>query len=263
MFKREFKINFKSLVLWTLALVATYVVIFSVYPSLINENTGKSLNMMMESMPQEILATFNMDIVGIDSAYGWFKTEGFLFLVLIGGLYSAILGSTILVKEENDKTIEFLCSKPISRSKIITAKILCGVLNIFIFTLIVTGSNYIALKSIEEFDVKEFLMISILPILLYYMLFFITMFISTFLKKSKTSMGIGIVLVFGSYMMQVIGGIGSKLEILKQISLFEFVSSRYIILNNSLDMKYIYIGIAIIIVSIIGTYYKYNRKEFL
>ena len=263
MFKREFKINLKSLILWTGILLAIYILIFAIYPSLITEETKIVLEQMLNSMPQEMLESFNMDIVGIESAYGWFKTEGYIFLTIIGGLYAAILGSTILLKEESDKTIEFLYSKPVSRVKIITSKILCGIVNILIFTFAVTIVNGIALSGIEDFRIKEYLMISIIPILLYYMLFFIMLFVSTFFKKTKKAMTIGIGLVFISYFMQIIGNMGEKIEIIKNISLFEFVSSRYIILNNSLDIKYLLLGIAIIIVTTIGTYHRYNHKEFL
>ena len=132
MFKREFKINFKSLLLWTVILLAMYILIFAIYPSLINEETKESLNLMMESMPQEMLSAFNMDIVGIESAFGWFKTEGYVFLTLIGGLYAAILGSTILLKEESDKTIEYLNSVPVTRKNIVLNKILCGLFYIIL-----------------------------------------------------------------------------------------------------------------------------------
>lgn len=263
MFKREFKINFKSLVLWTAILLAIYILIFAMYPSLITEETKASLEQMMQSMSQEILASFNMDIVGIETAYGWFKTEGYMFLTIIGGIYAAILGGTILLKEESDKTIEFLYSKPVSRNKIVTSKIICGIVNIFIFTAVMTIGNLIALAGIEDFELKEFLMISIIPILLYYMLFFIMLFISTFFKKTKKAMSLGIGLVFISYFMQIIGNMGENIEIIKKISLFEFVSSRYIILNNSIDMKYLWIGLVIIAIATAGTYYRYNRKEFL
>ncbi|MEG2348734.1 MAG: ABC transporter permease subunit [Clostridia bacterium] len=263
MFKREFKINLKSLIMWTIGLLATYLLIFAVYPNLITQDTKASLMQMMNSMPKEMLSVFNMDIVGIESAYGWFRTEGYVFLTLVGGLYAAILGSTVLVKEESDKTIEFLYSKPISREKIVTSKILCGIVNIIIFAGVITIGNYFALSGLEDFKIKEFLMISLIPLLLYFMLFFITMFISTFLKKTKGSMGTGVAFVFISYIMQIIGSMGDKLEIVKQISPFEFVSSRYIILNNSLDYKYLLIGIGVIIVSMIGTYVRYNRKEFI
>lgn len=263
MLKREFKINFKSLILWTAILVFIYILIFSIYPSLINEDTKEILITMMNTMPKEILETFNMDIVGIEDAYGWFKTEGYTFLTILGGIYSAILGSTILIKEESDKTIEFLYSKPVSRFKIVSSKVLSGVINIFIFASIITLVNFIALKISGDLDVKEFFMISLLPILLYYILFFITLFLSTFFKKTRKSMSFGIGFVFIEYFMQIIGGMGSQLEFIKNISLFEFVSSRYIILNNTIDFKYLIIGIAIILVCVVGTYTRYNRKEFL
>ena len=246
MFKREFRINLKSLIIWISVLLFTYILIFAVYPYLINEDTKNMLTQMMETMPKEILASFNMDIVGIESAYGWFKTEGYTFLTLIGGLYAEILGSTILVKEENDKTIEFLLSKPVSRNKVVSAKILCGILNIIIFISVIGLGNFTALK-----------------LLLYLMLFFITIFMSSFFKKTKKSMSAGMAIVFISYFMQIIGTIGENIKFIKDISLFEFVSSRYIILNGEFNLKYILIGFAIIFICIIGLYKRYNTKEFI
>lgn len=263
MFKREFRINLKSLIIWISVLLFTYILIFAVYPYLINEDTKNMLTQMMETMPKEILASFNMDIVGIESAYGWFKTEGYTFLTLIGGLYAAILGSTILVKEENDKTIEFLLSKPVSRNKVVSAKILCGVLNIIIFISVIGLGNFAALKLSGELDIKEFFMISIIPLLLYLMLFFITIFMSSFFKKTKKSMSAGMAIVFISYFMQIIGTMGENIKFIKDISLFEFVSSRYIILNGEFNLKYILIGFAIIFICIIGLYKRYNTKEFI
>ncbi len=263
MFKREFKINFKSLILWNVILLAIYILVFTIYPSLMNEESKQSIEELMKTMPQEMLSSFNMDIVGIESAFGWFKTEGYTFLTLLGGIYSAILGGTILLKEENDKTIEFLYSKPVSRSNIVTSKILCGIVNILIFTFLITIGNLIALIHNDGFDLKQFLMISILPILLYYMLFFIMLFISTFMKKTKKSISLGIGIVFVSYFMQIIGGMGKSVKLIKDISLFEFVSSRYIILNNTIDIKYVIIGVGIITLALFGTYIRYNKKEFL
>ena len=83
------------------------------------------------------------------------------------------------------------------------------------------------------------------------------------MRKTKKSMGVGIAIVFVSYAMQFMGGISKDLEIFKKISYFEFVSSRYIVLNNSLDMNYIWIGAFIIFFLIIIMYYKYNKKKFV
>lgn len=261
MFKREFKINFKSLLIWTLVLGGVYALVYLLYPSIINDKTASGLQEILNTMPKEFISAFNMDLMGMDSAYGWFLTEGYVFLLLLGGLYSALLGSNILLKEDNDKTIEFLLSKPVRRRTIITSKVLCGVVNILLFTGIITLVNYVFLYNSKGFESDICLMTNIIPLLLYLMLFFITLFISTFMKKTKKSMTLSAGVVFGAYIMQLIGTMGKSVEFLKDISLFEFSSSRYIIVNKAFDTKYILIGLAIIIVCIIGTYANFYKKE--
>ena len=263
MFKREMKVNFKNFIIWLSILIGIFLIVFLIYPSIITDETKVILDEMMKTMPVEIMASFNMDIIGIDDAYGWFKTEGYAFLALVGAVYASILGATILVKEENDKTIEFLYSKPINRNKIVTAKIICGVINIFAFTVLITFFNYITLKSIESFKIHEFFMISLSVILVYYLFFFTMLFLSTFFRKTKKAMSLGIAFVFISYAMQIVGGISKDVELLKNISYFEFASARYIILNNALDMKFIIAGITGIIIFTMLTYYRYNKKEFI
>ena len=122
MFKRELKINLKSFIIWTSILIGLFLVVFLVYPSIVSSENMKMMDEMMKIFPEEMLKAFNMDISTIDSAFGWLKTEGFVFVLLITGIYSGILGSNILLKEESDKTIEYLNSVPITRKKIVTNK---------------------------------------------------------------------------------------------------------------------------------------------
>jgi ABC-2 type transport system permease protein len=66
----------------------------------------------------------------MDTMYGWLKSEGFIFILLIIGVYSSIIGSSIVFKEESDKTIEYLNSLPIRRSNILVDKIIVSVIYI-------------------------------------------------------------------------------------------------------------------------------------
>ena len=99
MFKRELKINLKSFIIWTSILIGLFLVVFLIYPSIINSANMEMIDEMMKIFPEEMLKAFNMDISTIDSAFGWLKTEGFVFVLLITGVYSGILGSNILLKE--------------------------------------------------------------------------------------------------------------------------------------------------------------------
>ena len=98
MFKRELKINLKDFIIWTSIIIAIFLVVFLVYPSIINSDNMKNVDEMREMFPDEVLKVFNMDISSIDSAFGWLKTEGCTFVLLITGIYSGILGSSILLK---------------------------------------------------------------------------------------------------------------------------------------------------------------------
>ena len=165
MFGREMKVNLKSFIIWNFILIALLLIVFIVYPSLVSNENVEMLNEMLKMFPEEVLKAFNMDISGIDSVFGWLKTEGFIFILLITGIYSAILGSNILLKEENDKTIEYLNSLPISRKQIVISKIFSGLIYIFLMVLIIGVFNFIGLSLSGDFDKKLYILLSITPLL--------------------------------------------------------------------------------------------------
>ncbi len=261
MLKRELKINRNSLLLWTGILVFLFLIVFLVYPSIVDNNA--SFNEMLKSFPEEMLKSFNMDISSIDTSYGWFKTEGYSIILIIEGLYCAILGSTILLKEENDKTIEFLYSKPISKKDILNSKILCGIINIFLMTFIITIINLTGFYLNGDLEIKEFLMISFCPLLSNISIFFICILSSIFFKKTKKSMGFGICLVFLSYFLQIIGNLDKSLKTFKCFSILELSSIRKIIINGNINIICLIISIVLIIVAYLISKTIYNRKELV
>jgi ABC-2 type transport system permease protein len=263
MLKRELKINFKSLLVWSSVVAIMLIMVFSIYPSLMKSENIKMMDELINMFPQELMRVFNMDIISISSVYGWIKTEGYMFICLFGSIYSSMLGANILWKKKKDKTIEFLISKPVKRNQIVTSKILCGIINIFSFSMIIFIINMIGLLLSNEMIWKEFLLISFVPLMLYYLMFFISLLISVIIKKSKTMTGISLIVVFIPYLFQMIGSISDNIKILKQISFFEFVSIRYIIENAHINYIYLIISIIIIIISVFITYTRYNDKELV
>lgn len=55
---------------------------------------------------------------------GYYGSKSYSLLLLIGGIFSIMLFSSIFVKEKDERTIEFLLSKPITRNQMITEKLL-------------------------------------------------------------------------------------------------------------------------------------------
>ena len=263
MLKREFKVNLKSFIIWTSILIILFLVVFLVYPYIITDDTVKNLDEMMKVFPPELLKTFNMDITSINTAYGWLKSEGFMFVLLIIGFYSSILGFNILLKEESDKTIEYLESLPIKRSKIITNKLIVSIVYMISMVLILGIFNYIALLISGDFDHIQYILLSITPIFITLPLFSINLFISTFLHKTKKTIGISLGLVFIFYMLNVLSELSNKVEFLKYFSIYTLADVRNVITKVSINPINVVISLIVTIIFIVCSYIRYNKKELV
>lgn len=263
MFKRELKINLKSFIIWTSILIGLFLVVFLIYPSIINSANMEMIDEMMKIFPEEMLKAFNMDISTIDSAFGWLKTEGFVFVLLITGVYNGILGSNILLKEESDKTIEYLNSVPVTRKNIVLNKILCGLFYIILMIVIIGIFNFIGLSLSGEFDRKSYILLSITPLFSSIVIFAICLFLSTFTHKTKKTLGISLGIVFVSYFLNVISEIGESTEFLKYISIFTLADIRNVILNVSINPILVVLAICITVIFMILTMICYEKKELV
>ena len=99
MIKRELKINFKSFIIWLAILIGLFATVFLLYPAIIQNDNFKRMDELMSIFPEEVLTAFNMDLSSLESVFGWLKSEGFVFILLITGCYSGMLGAEILRKE--------------------------------------------------------------------------------------------------------------------------------------------------------------------
>ena len=259
MFKREFQINLKSLIIWTFIIVFVFIIAFLIYPSLIQDTVN--LEELVNTMPKEMLQIFNMDIISLNSVSGWILTEGYLFINLLGSCFFAILGGTILLKEQSDGTIDFLFAKPIQKSKIVTSKLLTGIIYILIFNTVISLTNLIGLNLSNDFDFTHWILISVAPIFIHLFFFVLAMFVSNFFKKTNKSLTFNIGLVLGTYLIGVISLMSEKLEFLKYLSPFEYINSKTIVIDNCLNIVNLVLLTLYIVIFLIGLYRTYNKKE--
>jgi len=259
MLKRELKINLKSLIIWTLIVVVIFIIGFLVYPSIISDSV--KLEELVNTMPKEFLEIFNMDIISLNTVSGWLLTEGYLLVTLIGSCFFAILGSTILLKEQSDRTIDFLFTKPISKNKIVTAKLFTGLIYILVFNIIISLTTLIGLKLSNDFNFNHWFLSSIAPIFVHTFFFVFALLISNYFNKTNKSITACISIVLGTYFIGVISLMSDKLEFLKYFSPFEYINSSTIVTANSLDIFNLILISIYIIITLIGLYSTYNKKE--
>jgi len=168
-----------------------------------------------------------------------------------------------LLKEESDKTIEYLNSLPVTRSKIVKSKALAGVIYIILMVFIVGVFNYIGLALTEEFDVKQFILLSITPLFPAFAIYFICMFLSTFTHKTKKTLGLSLGIVMVSYILNVLSTMGETLEYFKYLSVFTLADIRNVILKTEINALMPTISIVLAFVFLLLTLERYNKKDLV
>lgn len=263
MLKREFKVNLKNFIIWDIILLGIFLIAYLIYPSIIASDNIAMMDEMLQMFPEEILKAFNYDISMMDTAYGWLKSEGFVFVLLITGCYAGILGSNILLKEENDKTIEYLNTLPVKRRDIVMNKVIAGVVYIITMISLLTLFNYIGLSLSGDFDKKQFFLLSITPLFPALVLYFVCMFLSTFTHKTKRMLGISLAIVLVSYFFQVLSSIADSVEFLKYVSIFTLADIRNVIVNVSINPIMVIVCMVLIGIFFVLTIIHYDRKELV
>ena len=153
---------------------------------------------------------FGMSQINFGEFSGYFGIECGNTLGLGGALFAALLGSTILSKEEKDRTAEFLLSHPIQRWKVVFGKLLSVMAQILIFNAIIAGTCFLATLAIGEKLTGDNLLILLSYALLQIEVFAIAFCISTFMKKGSAGAGIGITMLF--YFLNIISNISESVK---------------------------------------------------
>ena len=108
------------------------------------------VNEMFSSMGN-FTSAFGMDQLNFGTITGFYAVEGGNILAIGGAFFAAITGISALLKEEKDRTAEFLLTHPVTRVKVVMEKLLSVVaiitiLNIIVFVCSVSASVMMVLS---------------------------------------------------------------------------------------------------------------------
>lgn len=267
MFKFEFKRLLKSSMIWALVCSALVVMFMLFFPSMKEMGMQELVGAKLESLPDTFLEAFNISGTTDFSNISDFSAYVLQYIIMAGGVYAAILGVSALVKEESEGTIEFLYSKPVTRSKIVTAKILASIVIFLVFIIIVGMVTIIISVVVKPDDIEMMSMIMDIKnlyvgmALIGYIFMAIGFLISVFVKSSKKATPIALGVFFASYVIGIFSKLQDRLSGFIYLSPFDYAPPSEII-KNGFEAKFIVIGLSIIVVSIVITYTIYNKKDF-
>ena len=259
-FMIEMKAHRKSLIIWCIAMLLMVGTGMSKYK--VFSTSGQSLNEVMSKLPKVVQSIFGIGVFDLSKASGFYAIL-FLYLVLMTTIHAAMLGATIISKEERDKTTEFLMVKPISRDKIITAKLLAAFVNILILNVVTLISSMV----IVGYYGKGESVTSNIGLLMagMFILQLIFMVIGTALaavsKKPKTAPAVATVILLAAYLLSTAIDINIKLESFKYITPFKYYEAKNLLSSGGFEPVYIILSVLIIAVLLSATYLFYRKRD--
>lgn len=135
-----------SIIWWCLGIASFVALELSVYPSV--KSQAKQLNQLLDRLPDTVKSFFGAS--DLFSPAGYLNSR--LFYLLLPMFFSILtigLGSSLIAREENDGTIELLLGRPVSRPKLLLAKMVGAFLIVAIIASLSAVAIMIGVKAVN------------------------------------------------------------------------------------------------------------------
>jgi ABC-2 type transport system permease protein len=259
MFVHELKAYRKSMLIWTLSLIGIMILFLSLFPGMskdIDEFTK-----VLEGYPEGVRKALGIELESIGTILGFYSYI-FMYITLCGAIQAMILGTSIVSKEVREKTADFLLTKPVTRTQILTSKLMAAVVSLAATNVLyLIAANLMAVQvKTEDYSGKLFFMISLTLLFIQLIFLAIGIIVSVVFPKIKAVLSVSLSTVFAFFVIGMLvsaGDDGAK----RYLSPFKYFDPKLIIESSNYEASYFAAAIGIIVVSIAASYVIYRKKD--
>lgn len=263
MYLHELKSTYKGLVAWIVGVLVFQLSGYSKFEGFKEAQSSNSLNAITQAFPKPLAALFGMVDLNIATLIGYYGIL-YIFFALMAVIHAGLLGAGIISKEERDKTSEFLLTRPASRNKILTAKLLAGLTNVLILFVVIAVSSVIAVAIVNKgnYSLTPQIMAMMWGILLMQLVFFSlgALFAGLFKNPKLPTLAVTVAVV-GTYIVYAGSQINDSLQWLRYTTPFRWFSAASIIDANGLGNGYVSLALVLSILFVLLSYAFYNRRD--
>jgi len=182
-----------------------------------------------------------------------------------GPIFAMILGSLVISREEDEKTIEFLLAHPITRTEIAVSKLLAYTTAVVFLNVIITSTGLVLLAILGGSirGIASFLSLCLSSFILMYGFGAAGMFLSMFIVKGGAVVGYSIGIPMLLFILSLLQTTGSQiLQTLSYLSPFRYMNVVGVMSTGSIDVPFVCVAAALSIVFIAAAVALYRKKEF-
>lgn len=263
-FQLELRNTWKSTLKWTVALCIPVFMLLAFFPSMQSESMKRLAGAKLEGVDPALLEILGlsefMDFSLITNYFGYV----FQYMMLAVMMYAALAAVNSLIKEETDGTIEFLYSKPVSRDAVFLQKSLSNFLSFLAMLVVLSVVTVVGYVSFSECGIME----SIKEVGIFYgsalyvgvVFMSLGILFSSLLRSSRGSSGIAAAIVFGTFIMGIIGVVNDDLGFLTYFSPLDWIKAQKLMTEGIRGEEWL-IGISTVLICFFASCRIYKKRD--
>jgi len=260
-FLHELKLNFKSLMIWTVSIALLIVVAVTKFSAFIGNEASLAI---MDSMPAQLLDAMQMRSFNLTTLEGFFGVM-FIYFAMMGAMAAAMWGSEAISREERDRSAEFSLVLPVSRSRVVTTKLLAALVNCVLFVIFTWLISIYAVQVYKPAaGFYQFLRLEMLAMYLLELIFLaIGVLLACALKNHKFAGSMAIGIILSAYFISIITNISPKLSWLKAINPFNWYDALEIFNTGALKPLSLVLTAIVVVGCLLAAYFTYEKRDLV
>lgn len=256
---RELKANRKPLIIWSICM---FLLVLSGMAKYTAYSSGGAANIIFQTIPQSIKTLLGIGSFDVTTISGFFAFL-FLYIELAAAIHAALLGVTIIAKEERDKTVEYLMTKPVSRATIITSKLLAALVNIIVINIVSLVSSIIIVTAYNKGpDISDKIAVFFLSMFIVQLIFLsLGTFLAAFVKNPKSSESIVVATLLTAFVVSKVTDLSKNLHFLDLLSPFKYFDLNRLEAGLGLNSGVVLLSLLLVAAFFASTYHFYQRRD--
>lgn len=259
-FRHEFRSRLRSVVIWSLALAALALFFFSFFSVFADQ--AALMNEMLAKFPPELKAAFGMETVDLSTVLGFYSFI-FLFIQLCLAIQAGNYGFGLVSVEERELTADFLLTRPVSRTQVLSSKLLAALASLGLTDLVVWVSSLAAIEIFRgerEYEMGTLLLL--LGSIVIFQLFFLSvgLVVSLLVKRVRSVTPYALGLGFGSYVLAAFSGVFGDVK-LELITPFKHFDAAYAVAHGGFDTPLVALNVVVSVAAVAASYWLYLRRD--
>lgn len=255
----ELKSYRRSLLIWTFSLSLGAALFLSMFSAFTKDVAASQK--ILENLPLVVRQVLGISLSNFFTVFG-FYSYFLTFISVAGAIQATNIGIGLLAKESGDKTVDFLLTKPVSRTSVVTQKALAGLTQTILTNICFILTSLIAaiVFTKEPFDVSTFLVLTSLLFFIQLIFLSLGLLLGATLPRVKLIISISLPTVFAFF---IVGSVGDVINstATRYLSPFKYVDHAFIIEHGHYQLGYTLLGVSIMILAIVATYFVFNYSD--